>query len=74
MEWIKCGERMPKGYDPVLVVYGECDGNKMVYTFIFDDEDDRYLHWIMFGYVNRETKQINLIDITHWMPLPTAPK
>lgn len=74
MKWIKCSERMPNGHDPVLIVFTEYDGVKMVYTAVFDDEDDGQYACIIFGYANHENKRIPLSEITHWATLPQPPK
>lgn len=74
MEWIKCSDRMPEHYVPVLIVYIECDGTLMVYSGMLDSEDEDDLFWHMWGYANHENKIIELNKITHWMPLPELPK
>lgn len=74
MEWIKCSDKMPEHFDPVLVVYDECDGTRMIYTGMLDNEDENDHHWWIWGYANHETAIIELKSIKHWMLLPEKPK
>ncbi|EBD4789552.1 DUF551 domain-containing protein [Salmonella enterica] len=60
--WISCSERMPKGYDDVLVTDGEHVEVKW---------------WDESGYWNSWTElnsDIFADEITHWMPLPEPPQ
>jgi hypothetical protein len=65
---------MPEGYNPVLVVYREFDETELVYTAIWDNEDDEQSYWRMFGYANHEIRIVIQKEIIYWMPLPQPPK
>ena len=68
MEWIKCSDKMPKK-DKMVLIYINSDWVESHYRLaskgygydskpVFNTYDDYYL----------------ADDVTHWMPLPKAPK
>lgn len=64
--WVKCSERLPSSDEEVLVFYKHrCTHDGQIYDMV---EQGRYSdvldHWI----------QLQGENVTHWMPLPTAPK
>ena len=66
--WIPCSERMPAEFEDVLVVYLDFMGEKHITEAYMEDEENAF-DW-------RSTWNGDVIDakVTHWMPLPDAPK
>ena len=67
-EWIKCSNEMPKksdysDYSKAVIVFR--DSNKCQHVAVYDLEENK---WFCFfsGWT--------ITNITHWMPLPDAPK
>lgn len=62
MNWISVKDKLPTDYQKIIA-YGLEDINTCTYY---------YEHWI----VNYELEgdDIDLKDITHWMPIPNPPK
>lgn len=60
-EWIKCSERMPNDFEDVLVSDG---GNVEV---MWRDCDGFWDCWAP------RNSNIDIDDVTHWMPLPEPP-
>jgi hypothetical protein len=58
MEWIKCLDRMPTPYEPVL---------------IFTTDMNQALAWLGDGRWYYEHQTWFLIEVSHWMPLPPNP-
>ncbi|EBO9513578.1 DUF551 domain-containing protein [Salmonella enterica] len=62
--WISCSERMPDNDEskPIAIFTGKCLGQGMfVATY---DDDGFFDYW----------EGMEIIGVTHWMPLPAAPK
>ena len=61
-EWIKCSERMPEKLDDVLV----SDGDNV--EVMWRDCDGFWDCWAP------RNSNIDIDDVTHWMPLPEPPE
>lgn len=62
--WISCSERMPDNDEskPIAIFTGKCLGQGMfVATY---DDDGFFDYW----------EGMEIIGVTHWMPLPAAPE
>ncbi|EDP8611620.1 DUF551 domain-containing protein [Salmonella enterica] len=62
--WIKCSERMPDNDEskPIAIFTGKCLGQGMfVATY---DDDGFFDYW----------EGMEIIGVTHWMPMPAAPQ
>ncbi|MFW4291488.1 DUF551 domain-containing protein [Salmonella enterica subsp. enterica serovar Paratyphi C] len=62
--WISCSERMPDNDEskPIAIFTGKCLGQGMfVATY---DDDGFFDYW----------EGMEIIGVTHWMPLPAAPQ
>lgn len=64
-QWISCGERLPADGDAVLV-YDELGTHGVIYTVQMSSLSIAYLAGEEFSEAWR--------GVTHWMPLPAAPK
>ncbi len=58
MEWVKCLDRMPKRYEPVL---------------IFTTDMNQAYAWLGDGRWYYEHQTWFLTEVSHWMPLPPNP-
>jgi hypothetical protein len=58
MEWVKCLDRMPEPYEPVL---------------IFTTDMNQAYAWLGDGRWYYEHQTWFLIEVSHWMPLPPNP-
>ncbi len=65
MEWIKIEDRKPNIHDRILVFDG-----KTIYTVIFH----KYGYLEVYSCVCDCFEGSNIINPTHWMPLPEKPK
>lgn len=77
-EWISVKERMPNADGEYLVFQHGYSGYKFVRTASFNvcysgTDDDMHGKTVWYDY-DSECGDYELIDITHWMPLPEAPK
>ncbi|EPV3656684.1 DUF551 domain-containing protein [Citrobacter sedlakii] len=62
--WVPCSERMPDNDEskPIAIFTGKCLGQGMfVATY---DDDGFFDYW----------EGMEIIGVTHWMPLPAAPQ
>ena len=64
-EWISVKDRLPPRYKKILVV----NGHGYVTISAFVKELDGKWTWL-----SESGKYNHINDITHWMPLPEAPK
>lgn len=71
MQWIKCSEKLPENNDDVLV-YGllENQETKDIYKATFHKSVNEQFGNDQFW----ESEWAYDIDVSHWMPLPDAPK
>jgi len=58
MEWVKCLDRMPEPYEPVL---------------IFTTDMNQAFAWLGDGRWYYEHQTWFLTEVSHWMPLPPNP-
>lgn len=84
--WIPVEERMPEGEDPVLILvketehYGLHKGKSKVYYcqyLAYWDDEEWYTTWCNgCRKITDTANEPNADDyeVTHWMPLPEAPK
>ena len=62
MKWIKCSNRLPIDEQECLVAY-KCAPNVVYNLAIF--HSNKFTSWEVFR---------DIENVTHWMPLPEAPK
>lgn len=65
--WIDVSKRLPEYGKPVLIVINGIVQHVTYFRDGGDDQDD----W--FETVHYEDCQIDAVDVTHWMPLPSPP-
>ena len=61
-EWISVEDRLPDKFCKVLVVW-KANGETVIDTAFWTDQGFAVSHWCFMQ-----------VRITHWMPLPEAPK
>lgn len=76
MEWISVKDRLPKNQDPVIVYTDDS-------TDMYGDETGRYVGMAYYtwtpkggywaGTDGNVYGAIGIINVTHWMPLPSPP-
>lgn len=69
MEWIKCSDRMPDNLQPVLIYTPSKLWLCPIATAIIE-----LGCWASTGNDENEVSWLEFSDVTHWMPLPEAPK
>jgi len=74
-EWISIKDRLPKPLQDVLIITKEGDYNIANYEDEYDPKDC----WMHSFPMNRDYEKSTghsyyITDVTHWMPLPSAPK
>lgn len=78
-EWISVKDRLPDMYNFVLVYAKICGTNEPCPTYIarYDGNKWRLLgedEIVAIGAFMHMEYDLDVDDITHWMPLPEAPK
>ena len=69
-KWIPVSERLPEGEELVLI---HCKNGAMFVGYCGKQYCDFERRWRIKTALN-STKLLNLGRVTHWMPLPEAPK
>lgn len=71
MNWIKCRHRMPNYDVDVLIT----DGEQIVMAYLdYDTDDFSGNRFDLFNASNDGKFCPEIINVTHWMPLPTLPE
>jgi len=72
MDWINIEDQMPKDDQKVITYCDMLDNNKIeiaIYKNLVGTEDEKFGHNMFYNKSGWLTD-----DVTHWMPLPEAPK
>ena len=70
-KWVSVEEQLPERYNPVLVTYIGFNSNSLLSDMVaYRDGDGDWCWWDG----DFPSGEICKVKITHWMPLPEAPK